>query len=463
MNAYYNSIQSQDYDKALAKLDHNKFLKRNRNQLLYFLEAGRVYRLKNDFTSSNQFLNQADNYIENSRKSVADYVTGNLLNPMQQAYRGEDFEQFMVHFYKALNYAALGNTDEALVEARRITLSNNSQAEKFKGNSNRYSSDAFSLNFQGMIYEMGGDINNAFIAYRNAADLYLKNDNVYYGVSLPAQLKQDLLRTADAMGFVSEVEKYAAIFKMSYTKNEELGGELILFIEEGRAPVKEERNFVLSSAGGSIGNFSFVDEYGYNANIPFNYATYGISEQKLSTVRTLRVAMPVYRVQYPTPLNTSVIVNGNTYTTQLAQNINDLAVSVLRQRFLSELTNAMARQLTKKLLEKGTQAAVQGIAQSQEKKADDNATDSEKEKKRQQNADNAKAAGEIAGFLVNVANTITEKADTRNWQSLPAFINYVRLPLVRGENTITISANGLQKVLKVTGGKGIQLVSEVIN
>ena len=45
MNAYYSSIQSQDYDKALAKLDHNKFIQRNRNQLLYFLEAGRVYRL----------------------------------------------------------------------------------------------------------------------------------------------------------------------------------------------------------------------------------------------------------------------------------------------------------------------------------------------------------------------------------------------------------------------------------
>ena len=283
MNAYYSSIQSQDYDKALAKLDHNKFIQRNRNQLLYFLEAGRVYRLKNDFTNSNQFLNQADDYIENTRKSATDLIVGNLLNPMQQAYRGEDFEQFMVHFYKALNYAALGNTDEALVEARRITLSNNVQADKFKGNSNRYSADAFSLNFQGMIYEMGGDINNAFIAYRNAADLYLKNDKVYYGVIMPEQLKKDLLRTADAMGFVSEVEKYAALFKMNYTKSGNLGGELILFIEQGRAPVKEERNFILSSAGGTVGNFSFIDENGYNANIPFNYAAYGITEQKYRT------------------------------------------------------------------------------------------------------------------------------------------------------------------------------------
>ncbi len=463
MNAYYSSIQSQDYNKALNKLDHSKFIQRSRNQLLYFLEAGRVYRLKNDYTKSNQLLNQADDYIENTRKSAIDLVAGNLLNPMQQAYRGEDFEQFMVHFYKALNYAALGSTDEALVEARRITLSNNVQADKFKGNSNRYSADAFALNFQGMIYEMGGDINNAFIAYRNAADVYLKNGDSYYGVSIPTQLKKDLLRTANAMGFGSEVEKYESLFKMKYTKNEELGGELIVFIEEGRAPVKEERNFILSSAAGTVGSFSFIDQDGYNANIPFNYSYYGITEQKLSTVRTLRVAMPVYRVLYSTPMNTSVIVNGNTYTTQLAQNINELAAAILKQRFLTELANAMARQLTKKLLEKGAQAAVEGIAKSEDKKADDNATDAEKEKKRQQNADNAKAAGEIAGFLVNVANTITEKADTRNWQSLPAFINYVRLPLTAGENTISISANGKQKVLKVNGGKGIQFISEVIN
>ncbi|MEO7523111.1 MAG: hypothetical protein ABIT58_03410, partial [Ferruginibacter sp.] len=117
MEKYYSAVESHDYDKAIHKLNNNKFINRNRNQLLYYLEAGKMYRLKNDFETSNKYLNQADNYIENSKKSVSDVIVGNLLNPMQQAYRGEDFEQFMLHFYKALNYSALGQTDEAVVEA----------------------------------------------------------------------------------------------------------------------------------------------------------------------------------------------------------------------------------------------------------------------------------------------------------------------------------------------------------
>ncbi|MFT3910066.1 MAG: hypothetical protein QM737_11615 [Ferruginibacter sp.] len=463
MEKYYSAVESHDYDKAIRKLNNSKIINRSRNQLLYCLEAGKMYRLKNDFTTSNNYLNQADNLIESSRKSAGDVIVGNLLNPMQQAYRGEDFEQFMVHFYKALNYSALGQTDEAVVEARRITLAVNAQSDKFRNKDKRYSTDAFALNLQGMIYEMAGDMNNAFISYRNAADVYMKSANDYYGVKMPEQLKKDLLKTATAMGFSSEAGQYEKLFNISYKEDSTQNGELILFLEEGRAPVKEERNFVLTSAGGTVGNFIFVDQDGNNANIPFNYNSYGISESKLSSVRTVRVAMPVYRVAYPQQRSTTVSINGNVYAPQLAENINSLAVNVLKERFLVEITNALARQLTKKLLEKGTQAAAQGIAKNQEKKADDNATEAEKEKKRKQNEDNAKAAGEIAGFLVNVANTITEKADTRNWQSLPAFVSYVRIPLAAGENTISINVNGGSKTIKVTGRKGLQMTSELLD
>ncbi len=462
MDKYYAAVESRDYDKALRKLDNTKFIKRSRNQLLYFLEAGKVHRLKNDFVTSNQYFNQADDFIESSKKSAGDIVVGNLLNPMQQRYRGEDFEQFMVHYYKALNYSALGQTDEALVEARRISLSEDALGDKYRNKEKKYSTDAFALNLQGMIYEMGGDINNAFIAYRNAADVYLNNNNTYYGVNFPEQLKKDLLRTAIAMGFNNESDRYEKIFNTSYTNDSAQAGDLILFLEEGRAPVKEENNFMLTSAGGKIGNFGFANQYGYNS-IDFDYNSYGISGDKLSSVRAIRVALPTYRISYPNHASTSVSLNGNEYAAQLGQDINSIAINVLKERFLIELTNAIARQLTKKLLEKGTQAATQSIAKSQEKKADDNASDAEKEKKRKKNEENAKAAGEIAGFLVNVANTVTEKADTRNWQSLPAFISYVRIPLAAGENTITINAKGRSKVIKVNGGKGLQMMSELLD
>lgn len=459
MDAYYSNIHSGRYDKALKNLESSKFIKRDRNQLLYFLEMGKTYRLKGDLENSNRYLNQADDYIETARKSAKDIALSNLVNPMMQSYRGEDFEQFMLHYYKALNYAALGNADEAVVEARRITLSADAQGDKFKNSGKRYSKDAFALNVQGMIYEMAGDMNNAFISYRNAADIYLESGKEYYGVNMPVQLQQDLLRSAAAMGFTGDVERYEKLFNTTYTPATNTAGELVLFLDEGQAPVKEERNFMLTTASGGPGNFTFIDQDGYSSNIPFDYNAYGISETRLSSVRAIRVAMPVYRVHYSNPVNKTITLDGNVYTPQLGQNLNSVAVNILKERFLAELTNALARQLTKKLLEKGTQAATENIAKSKEKKSEkEEADEAKKEEKRKKREENARAAGEVAGLLMNLVNTITEKADTRNWQSLPAFVSYVRIPLKEGENKITVNANGVAKTIVVQGKKGLQLM-----
>ena len=40
--------------------------------------------------------------------------------------------------------------------------------------------------------------------------------------------------------------------------------------------------------------------------------------------------------------------------------------------------------------------------------------------------------------MLNKINTITEKADTRNWQTLPYSISYTRIPLTKGENKISL-------------------------
>ena len=193
MDGYYADIREHNYSKAMKSIQRNRLIKKDRNALLYHLELGKLYRLQNDPLNSNIYLNRADGMMESSRKNAKDIALGNLINPMHETYRGEDFEQFMVHFYKALNYSALGQTDEAVVEARRITLAVNAQSDKFRNKDKRYSTDAFALNLQGMIYEMAGDMNNAFISYRNAADVYLKSANDYYGVAMPEQLKKDLL------------------------------------------------------------------------------------------------------------------------------------------------------------------------------------------------------------------------------------------------------------------------------
>ena len=454
MQSYYSYVQQGNYTKALKSLEGNKFIKRGRNELLYYMEMGKLYHLKNDFIISNRYFNLADNFMEGAGKSMGDIALGNLLNPMQQTYTGEDFERFMVHYYKALNYAALGLNEDAVVEARRITLSTNTQGDKFTDKPNRYSKDAFALNLQGIIYESAGDINNAFIAYRNAADVYLEAGGNYYGVTMPQQLKQDVLRTAAAMGFTGEVTRYEKLLGTSLQNNNDNAGELVLFIEEGNAPVKKETNLLLTT-GSNGANFMYVDETGNNMNLPFNYSTYNLKSSKITDLRALRVAIPKYEVQYNNNAAAAVTINGISYTTSLAQNVNNVAVNILKERTLTELSNALARQLTKKLVEKGVQAGTEAIAKSDDKK---NSNNTDKDKK---NKDKAEAAGQVAGLLVNIINAATEKADTRNWQSLPAFINYVRLPLKPGENELTITINGKTQTLKVVANNRLQILNYI--
>lgn len=46
------------------------------------------------------------------------------------------------------------------------------------------------------------------------------------------------------------------------------------------------------------------------------------------------------------------------------------------------------------------------------------------------------------GFAVGLANAFTEKADTRNWQTLPYSISYVRVPLESADNNVQLQFTG---------------------
>jgi hypothetical protein len=445
---YYSSLRQGNYSKAATSLDKNRLLQKERNYLLYLLERGKVCHLLNQWDSSNRYFNEADQIMESARTSAKDIALGNLLNPMMQSYKGEDFEKYLVHYYKAINYIQLGATEEALVEARRITLRTNAQEDKV-GSKNKYSEDAFSLIVQGLIYEKGNDINNAFIAYRNAADVYLNNDGHYYGTAIPGQLKKDVLRTAKMNGFTDEYERYQRLFGPGDYTGSELseGGELVLFWENGSVPVKQQEDIFFTLFKDAGGNFMFTDAAGIY-NIPFDMSSgYNRGDIKLDNLRSFRVALPKYEAQ-PTVYTNAVLSTSNSqFTPEPVENINDIAFMTLRERMLKELSSTLTRLAIKKLAE----AAVRP---KESDKNDKNKTEEEKKKERkEQNTREAIALG------LQLFNFASEKADTRNWQSLPHTIYYTRIPLKKGVNTINMQLKGSRsKSLELTieGGGGLQ-------
>ena len=115
------------------------------------------------------------------------------------------------------------------------------------------------------------------------------------------------------------------------------------------------------------------------------------------------------------------------------------------------MTSALTRQLVKKLTEAGASAAAKELVKNNSKEKDEN--------KKKRNAD---AAALTAGLLVNIFNTATEKADTRNWQSLPAQIQYVRIPLQKGANQLNLQLGRNNKTITINGKGGIQFYNWVV-
>ncbi|QEC45878.1 hypothetical protein FSB84_06940 [Pseudobacter ginsenosidimutans] len=435
---YYAAMRNNNYTAAEATLEKTKILQAKRNRLLYLFEKGKMAHLMKQYDSSNRYFNEADIFMEDVRTSASDVALGTLLNPMMQTYKGEAFEKFMLHYYKALNYLYLGKPGDALVEARRISLSNYELQDKTKSD-NKYNDDAFSLMMQGIIYQQNDDWNNAFIAYRNSVDLFLKNNNSYYGVPIPQQLKQDLLRAADKTGFTDELGRYEKLMNTSYQKYPEPpGGELVLFWENGLAPVKEEQNFFFALTKDGLGNFAFVDPSG-SFNIPFNFSAYNInsSDLRLADLRSFRVAFPRYVEQPMYFRNATVTLDNQKYSLEQAQNINTLAFTTLRERFLKEMSTALARLVVKKLAEMAARP-----------KSDDKNKDTK----------------EAIALAIQAFSFATEKADTRNWQSLPHTIYYTRIPLQKGTNQLQFQASGQssQTINLVVEGRGGQQVQNIV-
>ena len=433
---YLKQIGDGNYVQAAKELDKNSLLSKPRNRLLFLMEKGKVSHLEGDYQNSNLYFNEADRLLESGLGGVVDGAVGTLVNPMTQVYKGEDFEKFMIHYYKALNYLYLHQTEDAIVEARRISIQTQEQGDKFNDKENRYSKDAFSLMLQGLLYESASDVNNAFIAYRNAADVYLASpDSIYYGVKIPNTLKEDLLRTAYQNGFTSEVGKYEKAFNVKYHyKKTSEGGELIFFWENGIVPAKQQKEFFFSLIKDSNGDMVFSD-----GNIIVPFYNYDSKKVRSASVQSLRVTYPVY-VAKPSYFKTAQLSDTlGSVTFEKAEDINVLAVKTLDQRFAKEMGKTLSRLAVKKsaeyiLSESGKNAGKNG-------------------------KDDALLTG--LGYGMQLYSLLSEKSDTRNWQSLPDEINYARIPLKKGDNTISLrlqGANGQEEVktIHVNGTGGLK-------
>lgn len=407
---FNSAFEKGQLQNALKTLEGKENLATGKSRFIYFANRGMLLSILGRYEESNEFLEKAFLFGEDYHINYIFEAASFFYNPTVVVYRGEDHEHLMVLYFKALNYLKLKQPEQALVECRRLNIRLNQLGDKYSSDK-KFQRDAFIHNLMGIIYQSAGDYNNAFIAYRNAVEIYESDYAKLFSLSVPEQLKKDLLNTASWTGFTAEFDSFKTKFNMPEYAATEPGTELVFFWHNGLAPVKAEWNinFVLDKNSENMVVFTNND---LGVAFPFK-----VDEKKeksdLRNIELLRVAFPKYQERRTYFQSAKIEKDSMTYELQLGEDVSKIAFHSLRQRMMLEFSKGLLRAALKKATEQSV------------KKEDDR-----------------------LGALIGVMNAITEKADTRNWQTLPHSIYYSRVPLEEGLNEITFSTEAGDNVTK---------------
>lgn len=377
-------LLKEDYDSACKLVQKSKKEYPKRNAALYYLDEGITFHLAGQYLKSNESFCRAESVMDALyTKSLSKEAASFLISDNTVPYRGEDFERAMVNLFMALNYASLGAWEDSLVEARKVDnklLVINANYDEDK--KNVYKEDGFIRFLMGTLYEADGELNDAFISYRKAEQIYRADYLPNYGVRPPQFLIENLLTAAEGMGFYREMEEIQSEYPLVTCRNfsEKRRMAEVFFIHyNGIGPEKVEDSFAIPLPDGYVMKMAyprFVEK-----NFQISYAEVILKDQQGGLC-----------ARFPTALMEDV---GAIATTNLDNRINRIKAK------------AIARATTKYLASKAAEKA---------------ATDEK---------------GEWAGLLVkiaaNVASVATEQADIRHWRLLPAEIRVGRAVIPPGD------------------------------
>jgi hypothetical protein len=292
----------------------------------------------------------------------------------------------------------------------------------------------------GILYEAAGDLNNAFIAYRNAYEAY-KSMQGWSKVSVPPSLRSDLLRTTEALNLTAELEEYRQAFPdvewQPGSSSEQLA-QVVLFSYNGRAPRKEDLFLDLPISLDAVQLVLLnrgVFQSPYRRDRVADSILYGLNGE------VVRVALPRLIAQKTRVVSESMTLTDSlgqsvTARSERAQNITALAEKSLSERLPSITVKALARAATKFAMAEGITRGAQHAA----------------------GRDGAPWVGLLVALLTHGLAVGSEEADKRSWQTLPDEIHVARAWVSPGRYQLSIRPSG-QGVTAAKDGQTIALTA----
>ena len=165
--------------------------------MLYGMDRGILLQMAGEYQASTAWLEQAEEEVERLyTRRLHTEALALFTNDARPPFEGEPHGQTMINVLKAINYATLGQWEDALLESRRIDHRLNIRSDHAT-TSDTYRDDAFARYVMGVLYEAAGDLDNAWVAYQPAHEAYLSAHASRMG--LPHMLCDDLLRMSQVL------------------------------------------------------------------------------------------------------------------------------------------------------------------------------------------------------------------------------------------------------------------------
>jgi hypothetical protein len=320
----------------------------NGSYVLGLLEKARLQFLASDWQASQKTFAQAYVQIEQQRNKAKIQLSKGIeklgavvSNDNAISYQVPYYEQGMLHSYQALNYLFQNDLEGALVEIRRANLVQENALKAYQneiydaqnelidsgmstdsldsvypsmadniGNIKNGFQNAFTFYLSAILYEASGELNDAYIDYKRAIEIYPEN----------AYLQQDVLRLAAKLGMQEDLDDFRQRFGQYQAEKLVNHGQVVMLFEQDIVNSKQD----------------------VGLNLPI-----GRSNRKL---KFFSFSLPVYRGTL-SQHNKIAVSNGEaTYEPNEIVRIQSLAAKDLQDQLPALLTRQIVRVVAKEQL-----------------------------------------------------------------------------------------------------------------
>ena len=416
------------------------------DELLRLMQRGLLFHYAGRYEESNEVLQRAEEIIDDRyTKSVSVALLSLVTSDRALAWVPRETERLMVNYYGALNYLALGDLEEAAVEARRLSrlleLSEDEErdpAEVEMRRTLRY--------FAGSVFEACGNQNDAAVAYRHVwspsdeltADEPLRPRFLdLYGEEFPVED----LRPEPTDSLVGPPSETAGP-----------GGDVVILLEKGFVAHRVERSLniplfpqeadalhspnadVRLAAASCVASRSFHGKYDFSEILAESGTDWrgssggkcivsGSGRSKGEADNTSGRDFYLMRVAWPEMVPSGLPTDRTVVGFSVAADAEPFATSAMRGSVSGAVTEEFEDQLGGILIKMVARTALKyELARAIEKEVD---------KKNE-------LLGDIAFLTANAAAALFERADTRSWHLLPDEVSVVRIRLPAGSHPLTV-------------------------